>query len=133
MMNVLLVAGDARGLAQFEAALKAMQNVVVKQVASAGEATEALESGWAAVVVFAADLADGPALPAVKRVMKRFPLINCAMVSPLPAAEFHEATEGLGLFMQLPVDPGAADAARMVALLDKINTLLGSETKGVLR
>ena len=133
MIKVLLVTGDARGLAQFEAALKDKQRVVVKQVASAAEATEVLESGWASVVVFAAELADGPALPAVKGVMKRFPLVNCAMVSPLPAAEFHEATEGLGLFMQLPVDPGAAEAAEMVALLDKITALLDSETKGVFR
>ena len=133
MMNVLLAAGDARGFAQFESALKTRQSVVVKQVASTAEATEVLESGWASVVVFAAELADGPALPAVKEVMKRFPLVNCAMVSPLPAAEFHEATEGLGLFMQLPVDPGAAEAAEMVALLDKITALLDSETKGVFR
>lgn len=133
MMNVLLVAGDARGLARFEAALKTNHNVVVKQVASAGEATAILANGWAAAVVFAAELADGPALSAVKGVVKRFPLINCAMVSPLPAAEFHQVAEGLGLFMQLPVNPGAAEAAEMLVLLDKITTLLGSELKGVKR
>ena len=135
MMNVLLVAGDARSLAQFEAALEAGGNVVVEepQCSVLPHAIAVLESGWAAVVVFAAELADGPALSAVSGVMKRFPLINCAMVSPLPAAKFHEVTEGLGLFMQLPVDPGAAEAAEMLALLNKINTLLGSETKGVPR
>ena len=47
------------------------------------------------------------------------------MVSTLPAEEFHEVTEGLGVFMQLPVNPGAEEAAKMMQLLESINVLMG--------
>jgi hypothetical protein len=46
------------------------------------------------------------------------------MISPLDPKEFHEVTEGLGVFMQLPVSPGAGEAAKMLQLLQSINALL---------
>jgi hypothetical protein len=46
------------------------------------------------------------------------------MVSSLSPEDFHEATEGLGVFMQLPVDPGAEEAGKMMQLFESISALL---------
>jgi len=41
-------------------------------------------------------------------------------VSALPPGEFHEATEGLGIFMQLSPRPGSADADKFRELLSRL-------------
>lgn len=38
----------------------------------------------------------------------------------MPEEDFHEATEGLGILTALPLQPDAADAARLLQLLDKL-------------
>jgi hypothetical protein len=46
------------------------------------------------------------------------------MVSSLSPEDFHEMTEGLGIFMQLPVGPGAGEAVQLLRLLESIDALL---------
>jgi response regulator RpfG family c-di-GMP phosphodiesterase len=48
------------------------------------------------------------------------PRVNCAAVSPLAAEVFHEKSEGLGILMQLPPEPGGWVAG---LLLEKLSTL----------
>jgi hypothetical protein len=76
------------------------------------------------VVVVDRELADGAALPFIREMTRQYPLINCAMVSSLPPEDFHEMTEGLGIFMQLPVGPGAGEAVQLLRLLESIDALL---------
>jgi hypothetical protein len=126
MPQILLVAGEgAHSLAVLEKALAKQEEVRLHRVNSGAEAQASLAGGWAQAVVVAEELADGPSLPWLREMVKRYPLVNWALVSPLPPEEFHQATEGLGIFLQLPVEPGAAEAAQLLALLAKIETLLG--------
>jgi len=52
--------------------------------------------------------------------------VNCAVVSPLSAEAFHEASEGLGVLMQLPREPDGNDAKRLLLdlrqLLDQMRS-----------
>jgi YesN/AraC family two-component response regulator len=97
----------------------------VSRASSGKEAWDILGKSKVDVVVTDEKLADGDSLPFIKDLTKRQPLINCAMVSSLSSEDFHEATEGLGVFMQLPVDPGAEEAVKMMELLESISALLG--------
>lgn len=56
----------------------------------------------------------------VRELVRRNPFVNCALVSSLYPEEFHEATEGYGVFMQLPAQPGQKQAREMCAHLHKI-------------
>jgi len=58
------------------------------------------------------------------QAVKVNPLVNTALVSALAADEFHEATEGLGVLMQLPLHPREKDAEALLAVLKKIGVLL---------
>jgi DNA-binding response OmpR family regulator len=60
----------------------------------------------------------------VKQLVRINALVNTAIVSALSAEEFHEATEGLGVLMQLPIAPREKDAEALLAILEKIGTLL---------
>ena len=76
------------------------------------------------VVVVDVQLLDEEPLTLVTELMKKQPLINCAMVSSLPHEDFHEYSEGLGVFMQLPLSPGEEEAEKMLEILKSIDVLL---------
>lgn len=124
MVSILLVGKDPASLAVFADALSRDEGIKVSSVASGQRAWDFLGGNKVDVVVADEELADGLGLPFVRELTRRQPLINCAMVSPLDPEEFHEVTEGLGVFMQLPVSPGTEEAAKMLRLLESIDALL---------
>ncbi|BHH84582.1 hypothetical protein LA52FAK_28710 [Desulforhopalus sp. 52FAK] len=78
------------------------------------------------VVVVGSKLTDCESLEFAKTLMKKHPLVNCAMVSDLDPHAFHEATEGYGIFMQIPVSPDEEDALKMVELYQSITGLMNA-------
>jgi two-component SAPR family response regulator len=77
------------------------------------------------VIVIGEELSGESSLEFVKELVRRDPFINCALVSSLSPGNFHEKTEGLGVFMQLPAHPGAEEAGRMAGLLEAIGMPVG--------
>ena len=67
-------------------------------------------------------LPDSAPLALVQKLLLVNAMVNTAVVSPLSEAEFHEASEGLGVLARLPGEPDETDAAD---LLIKLKTLLG--------
>ena len=125
MLSILLVGKTPEALASLADQLSQREGIAVSRASSGKDAWDILGKSKVDVVVTDEKLADGDSLPFVKDLTKRQPLINCAMVSSLSPEDFHEATEGLGVFMQLPVDPGAEEAVKMMELLESISALLG--------
>ena len=76
------------------------------------------------LVIVDEQLDDMSGIAFVKQLVKINPLMNTAIVSALTDEEFHEATEGLGVLMQLPIAPREKDAEALLAILEKIGTLL---------
>ena len=126
MLSILLVGQSPDGFQAFDAALAKEEGVRVHRAASAKEAWGLLGNCRVDVVVMDEKLTDGDALPFVHQLVKQQPLINCAMVSSLAPKDFHEATEGLGVFMQLPVNPGAGEAEKMLQMLRTIGALMSA-------
>jgi DNA-binding response OmpR family regulator len=56
----------------------------------------------------------------IEQVIMQNPMINCMASSALSPEDFHETFEGLGVLMQLPLEPDGQDAARLVTYLNKI-------------
>jgi DNA-binding NtrC family response regulator len=126
MVSILLVGKDPAAWGDFFAELSRDDGLKVSSVGSGQQAWDFLGGKKVDVVVADDELADGPGLSFVHELTKRQPLINCAMVSPLDPKEFHEVTEGLGVFMQLPVSPGTEEAVKMLQLLKSIDALMGT-------
>ena len=76
------------------------------------------------LVIVDEQLDDMSGIEFVHQFVKVNPLANTAIVGSLPEAEFHEATEGLGVLMQLPPRPREADAESLLAVLAKISGLI---------
>lgn len=124
MTRIMLVSRDATSLKGLADGLEKRGGIELIQFDSKARVLEKVEEVQIDVVVADSKLADGDGLELITELTKRFPLINCAMVSLLSPEDFHEYTEGLGVFMQLPPLPGEEEAQKMVEILDSINVLL---------
>ena len=126
MSNIVLVGKDLSAFAAFITELSEQKGVDVVEVTSGSELLVMVDSEKIDVVVLAEELGDGSAMSFVEGLIKKQPLINCAMMSSLDPEDFHEETEGLGIFMQLPVCPGAEEAVNMLEYLKSIDALFSS-------
>ena len=124
MTNFLLVANDDSDLGVLSAELEKDTQNVVHHSSSGEDALGLLGNEKIQVVVAGEELRDSDGLTFVKKLTHKHPLINCAMISSLPPEKFHEETEGLGVFMQLPQIPGLKEVEQMMGLLESISALL---------
>ena len=126
MTRILLVTGESGEFDTFKSGLPEDWDTSLGTFSSAEKALDTVKKEKVDVIVVGSKLDDETSLGFVKKLMKSNPLVNCAMVSSLPHDEFHEATEGYGLFMQVEESPGLEEGARMVELLNSINGLMNS-------
>jgi len=61
-----------------------------------------------------------PGTDIAKEMIKVNVMANLALVSSLPPEEFHEASEGLGIMAQLPVNPDEKDAELLLKALTSL-------------
>jgi len=119
-MNRILLAGrDSASLSAFESALE-NRDVQIQYLVSGNKALAAISEEVFDLLVADESLGDMTGIELIKAVTAEHPLLNCALISSLPHEEFHEATEGLGILMQLPPQPGTDEADQLLTHLNKI-------------
>jgi len=126
MTRILLVTGESGEFDTFKNGLPKEWDSSLGTISSSEKALEVMKNEKVDVVVLGSKLDDATSLEFMKKMMRTYPLVNCAMVSSLAHDEFHEVTEGYGLFMQVDENPGVEEAATMVALLNSIYGLMNS-------
>ncbi|MEJ2220495.1 MAG: response regulator [Desulfobacterales bacterium] len=119
IIRILLVSQDKASMSAFKAGLKEAQ-VRTAWAKSGSNAIVKIAEGSFDLVVADENLADMTGLEFIERVILIKPTVNCAAVSSLLPADFHEASEGLGILMQLPVRPGPEQAEKLLGRLKKI-------------
>lgn len=65
-------------------------------------------------------LPDYNSLTLIREIVMRDAMINTALITGMDDTEFHEKSEGLGVFMRLPLQPEARDALELIQTLKKI-------------
>lgn len=96
------------------------QGVKIDWAASGGQALKTIGQHPVDLVVTDESVGDMSGLEFIERLVKVNPMINCAVVSALSDEAYHEASEGLGILMKLPPNPGEEDGQRLLAHLDQI-------------
>jgi CheY-like chemotaxis protein len=84
------------------------------------QALEMIKQRPVDLVVTDEQLEDMSGLALVAKLVKLNPMINCAAVSSLSPSAYHDASEGLGILMQLPVRPSQTDGKALMAYLKKV-------------
>ena len=119
MNRILLVGRDTASLSDFESALE-KRDAIIQYLVSGEKVLAALSAEVFDLLVADENLEDMRGIELIKSVTAKHPLLNCALVSSLPPKDFHEATEGLGILMQLPPQPGIDAANQLLTHLNKI-------------
>ena len=122
MVRILVATTRPEIMELFSDALTSDPEVHLQHVVSGADALLAVRTASPDLVVIDLDLPDFKPLDVVAQLLMVNAMVNTAVLSPLSEAEFHEASEGLGILGRLPVKPGRGDA---VDLLKKLRRVLG--------
>jgi len=128
MIKILLVTFESEPFSEFAWVLKQKDDVELSWAANGQEALETISDNPVDLVIVNENIGDMTGIEFMKKLLPINPMINCAAVSPLPSEEFHEASEGLGVLVQLPVAPGKLDAKNLLKRLDDLKNLLKPQT-----
>ena len=119
-IKALLISCDKEALSDLKANLD--NNQVQTAWAKSGSlALDRITQENFDLVVADENLADMTGLEFCEKVISQKPMVNLAAVSSLSPADFHEASEGLGIMMQLHVRPGQKQSEK---LLDQLTTIM---------
>ena len=128
MTQLLLVTPDKANFSELSAEIE-KQGASVSWAASGRRALEMLADTTVDLVLTDESLGDMSGLEFVAQLVAINPMTNCAAVSSLSPKAYHEASEGLGILMQLPPEPGAADGQRLLTHLNQILGLTAPKNK----
>ncbi len=126
MIRVVLITTEYNSLSGLASGLEKYEDIKLSHVDLGATALDLVREQSVDIAIVDENLADMTGLQFIERLVMINPLINCAAVSSLSSEDFHEASEGFGVFMQLPANPGEKDADELMALLNKITTLMSN-------
>ncbi len=119
-LNLLLISKNKQRFSDLKQALVAHGQHGVRCCSMPEEVYQAIAAGKIDGVIVDEEVEGGTGLDFIRELTRRNPFVNCALVSSLYVDEFHEATEGYGVFMQIPPHPGLKEAEQIGTHLSKI-------------
>ena len=122
-MQILMVTSRKKEWSVLAQGLVKGTAVELVWVATGAAALQAIQDKTFDLVLVDETLEDRPGLDLTQALIKANPMLNCALASALSADAFHEASEGLGLLAQLPLDPGEKQARELIQQITKIMNL----------
>jgi two-component SAPR family response regulator len=123
MIKILLATPEKELFSEFASALGKYDDVELSWAATGQEALQAISGNPVDLVVVNENIGDMTGIEFMKKLLPINPMINSAAVSSLAHKEFHEASEGLGVLMQLPVSPGEFEAEDLLKRLKNLKDL----------
>jgi DNA-binding response OmpR family regulator len=120
MAHFLIVTSNEPEFLKFTDALTSENSVETSLAASSKEALDAISGIIPDLVVIDEEVDGTSGLEIARSILMKNAMVNQALVSRLSSDEFHEASEGLGILVQLPPAPDAAQAKSLIALLEKM-------------
>jgi DNA-binding response OmpR family regulator len=125
MLRILLVSPDKESLADLKTGFED-EGVQITWVDTCGDIFFKLKEETFDLIVIDEKIPEMNGLGCIEKLISSNPMLNCAVISSLSPDEFHEASEGLGILMQLPEKPAKEDA---VKLLDHLSIILNLTKK----
>ena len=131
MIKILLVTSEKKPFTEFANVLIKKNDVKLTWASTGQEALAAVSENPVDLVIVDETIEDMTGIEFMKKLLPINPMINYAAVSPLAPEEFHEASEGLGVLVQLPVDPGELEAEDLLKRLKNLKNLTAGINMGV--
>ncbi len=119
MIRILIVSKDKDSLEKLKTGLEE-KNVQISWAESCDTVFARTKEEAFDLIITDEMLSDITGLECIKKLVSSNPLLNCAAISSLSPGDFDEASEGLGVLMQLPVRLGKKDVDKLFEHLKKI-------------
>ena len=126
MISILLISNEDDAFSSLKSGLKRYDEVELYQADTSRKALGMISADAMDLVVTDEEIADMTGLEFAQKLVSVNPMTNYALVSPISSKDFHEASEGLGVLMQLPVRP---DEKQATILLDRLKVVLSLTKK----
>lgn len=123
MLKVLLVSNNDESLSELISVFRENDDIELLHADSGRTALEMVKTNAVDLVVTDKEVGDMSGLDFSKKLIVKNPMINCVAVSSLSEEDFHEASEGLGLMTNLPVQPGRNETEELIKNLRLIKGL----------
>ncbi len=121
MIRILFAGRDIASLPAFKSALD-QNDIHLIHMNSGQKALSAISEELFDLLIADEDLGDMTGLQLIESVVTQNPMLNCAAISSLSPDDFHEASEGLGVLMQLSIEPGKNEVDQLFKHLKKIQS-----------
>jgi DNA-binding NarL/FixJ family response regulator len=119
-MNIVIVTTQPNNFQGFAKALKFNPQVRIQWAATRAEAIEVASEASSDLMIVDAQVEDMSGMDLVRELIMVNAGIHLAVVSGLPAEEFHEAGEGLGIMAQVTPNPDASAAKDLLSLFERL-------------
>ncbi len=127
-MTIVFIAKDFSRFGPLVYRLRRERHVELIPVVTGAAGLAQLRGKPIDLVIVDEQLEDMSGIEFVRQLITVNPLANTAIVGALTEEDFHEATEGMGVLMQLPRQPNEQDAEALLVLLAKISGLMQPST-----
>lgn len=127
MDQILLVTQEKNDFKEISELLT-QKDFIISWAETAKEAFLSISKDSILMVVVDENLPDMTGLAFVETLVFKNPMIYSAVVSSLSAVDYHEASEGLGILMQIPPKPQRDDAEALYLHLEKTVNLSKPKT-----
>ena len=124
MLRIIFAAKNYAGFGDLVERLRQEPEIELIPVSTASSVKKTLTEQEIHLIIAAEELEDCSGADCIRKVAMQFPLVHTALCSPLDDKAFHEATEGLGVLLQLPPQPGRVDAERILERMAHIASLM---------
>jgi DNA-binding NtrC family response regulator len=119
---ILLVSARKEELDPFIQGLQSGENVHLIQAETPEEALKTASSKGPAMAILDGSMGNDFGLDLAKEFLKLNAFINTAVMSDMDETVFHEKSEGLGVFAQLPLKPDGQHARALLFDFQKFLT-----------
>jgi len=128
MIRILLVNSDKDSFSELAPALEE-NRVHISWAESGTTALSKIADETFDLAITDERLSDMTGLEFAEKLVSINPMMNCAVASSLSSGDFHEASEGLGILMQLTRVPDKTEAEKLLEHLNNILTLINMDRK----
>lgn len=119
MISILIVSTDKDSLEDLKTGLEE-NSVQVSWAESCDTVLSRTKEEDFDLIITDEMLSDMKGLECIEKLVSSNPFLNCAAISSLSSGDFHEASEGLGVLMQLPAKSGKKDVEKLLEHLKNI-------------
>ena len=105
MVRILIVSSREQFIDALTSVIGKTENVSIVTAESGSQGLNLIADGKVQLVIADENLTDMTGLAFIEKMIAVNPLINCAAATSLSHADFHEASEGMGVLAGLPLEP----------------------------